>query len=261
MAVKPFLSKLSVDHLDRPQYNRVMKQIALPLYDSDDVTISDVVLHPGIASAVQAVKATLTTQSNQPAPIFMYGPSGSGKTLILKAFLGFLRSLYQSESIFIPVVNSMKSRNTLESAVSTRKASLGTVLIDDVDMVSGPDMKHLWNLWNQLLTTGTRLVCASAVGPEKIFLDDPHLRSRMISGLALELIPPDDNVRVLILDKMASKRGLRLTHDVINYLLSRKSRNLRKLEQIVEVLDRVSMEEHRRVTLRLVKDVEAQELI
>ncbi|MGC8658076.1 MAG: HdaA/DnaA family protein [Desulfomonilaceae bacterium] len=222
------------------------------------------VLHPGIANAVKALKANLETQTRHPAPVLLYGPSGSGKTLILKAFSRFVRSVDHHNnfnSIFISVTNQDKSGDDLETVASTGQTSTGRVMIDDVDKVTGPDRKHLWNLWNQLVTTGTRLVCASTDGPEKIFQDDPHLRSRMISGLTLELFPPEDDIRVLILDKMASKRGLRLTPDVINYLLSRKSRNLKKLEQIIELLDSVSMEAHRRVTLRLVKEIEAQRLL
>ncbi len=137
----------------------------------------------------------------------------------------------------------------------------GAVLIDDVDKVSGIDSKHLWNIWNKLLTTGAHLVCSSSVGPDRIFSDDPHLRSRMISGLSVELLPPDDAARILILDRMATKRGIRMTHDVISYLLSRKSRNLKRLEEILKILDRVSMEERRRVTLRLVKQIEAEGII
>ncbi|MGC8604399.1 MAG: HdaA/DnaA family protein [Desulfomonilaceae bacterium] len=244
-----------------------MKQIALPLYDSNNRSFSDVVHHPGITKSIQMLQANLIQEANQFVPIFLHGPSGSGKTLILKALLTFLKSSSHANHpnfIFIPVRDSSDSAPRLESVVSISPDQLSmirTVIIDDVDDVSRFDAKHLWNLWNQLLTTGARLITASSVGPEEIFADDQHLRSRMISGLTLGLAPPDDNTRVLILDKMARKKGLRLTHDVISYLLSRKSRNLKRLEQILEILDTVSMEEHRKVTLRFLKGIEASGLI
>ena len=244
-----------------------MKQIALPLYAPDDCSFSDIVSHPGIANPIQMLLATFLSELNEAVPAFLHGPSGSGKTLILKALQGFLTSenvKLRSKCIFLPVTNNGHGSPTLESVVGMNHEQLGqygAVLIDDVDKVSGIDSKHLWNLWNKLLTTGAHLVCSSSVGPDRIFSDDPHLRSRMISGLSVELLPPDDAARILILDRMATKRGIRMTHDVISYLLSRKSRNLKSLEEILKILDRVSMEERRRVTLRLVKQIEAEGII
>ncbi|MDA8408072.1 MAG: DnaA/Hda family protein [Deltaproteobacteria bacterium] len=244
-----------------------MKQIALALYDPDECSFSDIVSHSGIANSIQMLLATFLSEPNEAVPAFLYGPSGSGKTLILKALQGFLTSQnmkHLGKCIFLPVTNNSHDSPNLESIVDMNHEQLvkyGAVLIDDVDKLSGIDAKHLWNLWNKLLTTGAHLVCSSSVGPDRIFSDDPHLRSRMISGLSVELLPPDDAARILILDRMATKRGIRLTHDVISYLLSRKSRNLKRLEEILKILDMVSMEERRRVTLRLVKQIEGEGII
>lgn len=241
-----------------------MKQIALPLYDPDDCSFSDIVSHPGIANPIQMLRATFLSDLSEAVPVFLHGPLGSGKTLILKALQEFLLSenmKHRPKCIFVPVTNNAHAGPTLESVVGMNHEELAqyrAVLIDDVDKVSGIDSKHLWNLWNKLLTTGAHLVCSSSVGPDQIFSDDPHLRSRMMSGLSVELLPPDDAARILILDRMAIRRGIRLTPDVINYLLSRKSRNLKRLEEILTILDRVSMEGHRRVTLWLVKQIEAE---
>jgi len=244
-----------------------MKQIALPLYDTDDYSFSDVVPHSGVSNSIQMLQGTFQNPANESIRILIHGPSGSGKTLVLKALLNYLKhrdTANASECVLISTTDQANDGNDLESIVAMNHDDVSrysAVLIDDVDRISASDSTHLWNLWNQLLTTGAHLVCASSVGPDHIFSDNPHLRSRMISGLSLELTPPDDAARVLILDRMAIKRGLRLTHDVINYLLSRKSRNLNRLEEILRILDRISLEDRRRVTLRLIKDLEAEGLL
>lgn len=244
-----------------------MKQIALPLYDTDDYSFSDVVPHAGVSYSIQMLQGTFQNPANESIRILIHGPSGSGKTLVLKALLNYLKhrdTANASECVLISTTDQAIDGNDLEFIVAMNHDDVSrysAVLIDDVDRISASDSTHLWNLWNQLLTTGAHLVCASSVGPDHIFSDNPHLRSRMISGLSLELTPPDDAARVLILDRMAIKRGLRLTHDVINYLLSRKSRNLNRLEEILRILDRISLEDRRRVTLRLIKDLEAEGLL
>ena len=244
-----------------------MKQIALALYDNSDSSFSDVVPHPGISGAIQALQASFGSHVKAPPQIFIHGPVGSGKTLLIKALYNLLRSERQGGTPRV-ILAQMSDPNPevrgLESMVAMSKdevSSLAAVLIDDVDIVPDSQANHLWNLWNQLITTGAGLVCSSTVGPELIFPENRHLSSRMISGLTLELTPPDDSARVLILDRMAKKRGVRLTHDVISYLLSRKSRNLKTLEDILSTLDQVSLEEKRRVTLKLIKDLEAEGLV
>lgn len=256
-----------IDHSDRRQYNQVMKQIALPLYETDDFSFSDIVLHLGISNSIKMLQGTFQNPANESIRVLTHGPSGSGKTLVLKALLNYFRNREfgnTGECVLISADDQEAEGNNLESIVAMNHEDMSryaAVLIDDVDRISASDSNHLWNLWNQLLTTGAHLVCASSVGPDHIFSDNPHLRSRMISGLSLELSPPDDASRVLILDRMATKRGLRLTHDVISYLLSRKSRNLNRLEEILGILDRISLEDRRRVTLRLIKDLEAEGLL
>jgi DnaA-homolog protein len=244
-----------------------MKQIALALYDNSDSSFSDVVPHPGISGAMQALQASFGSHVKAPPHIFIHGPAGSGKTLLIKALNNLLRSERQGGTSRV-ILTQMSDPNSefhgLESVVAMSRdevSLLAAVLIDDVDKVPDSEANHLWNLWNQLITTGAGLVCSSTVGPELIFPENRHLSSRMISGLSLELTPPDDSARVLILDRMAKKRGVRLTHDVISYLLSRKSRNLKTLEDILLTLDQVSLEEKRRVTLKLIKDLEAEGLV
>ena len=244
-----------------------MKQIALDLYDNSDSSFSDVVPHPGISGVMKALQASFGSHLKAPPHIFIHGPVGSGKTLLIKALYGLLRSERPGGTSRV-ILTQMSDPNSefqgLESLIAMSKdevSSLAAVLIDDVDKVPDFEANHLWNLWNQLITTGAGLVCSSTVGPELIFPENRHLSSRMISGLSLELTPPDDSARVLILDRMAKKRGVRLTHDVISYLLSRKSRNLKTLEEILTTLDKVSLEEKRRVTLNLIKDLEAEGMV
>jgi len=187
--------------------------------------------------------------------------------MILRASVEYFKHVSPSiygKCFFVSVEDHGTSEPTLKSLAqfdNEEFTGVRLVCVDDVDKVSEQESNHLWSLWNRVMVAGAQLICASSVGPEELFAGNSHLRSRMLSGLSLELTPPNDDVRVRILDGMASRRGIRLTHDVINYLLSRKSRNLKKLEDMLDILDEKSLQERRRVTLRFIKDLESEQTL
>ncbi|MEI6133532.1 MAG: DnaA/Hda family protein [Desulfomonile sp.] len=247
-----------------------MRQIALPLFDSKVFSFSDVIVHPGISRSIELLESSLTEiPHSDPVSkrILLHGPSGSGKTMILRASVEYFKHVSPSiygKCFFVSVEDHGTSEPTLKSLAqfdNEEFTGVRLVCVDDVDKVSEQESNHLWSLWNRVMVAGAQLICASSVGPEELFAGNSHLRSRMLSGLSLELTPPNDDVRVRILDGMASRRGIRLTHDVINYLLSRKSRNLKKLEDMLDILDEKSLQERRRVTLRFIKDLESEQTL
>ncbi len=247
-----------------------MRQIALPLFDPKVFLFSDIIVHQGISDTMGLLESALTEVSHSnpvPKTILLHGPSGSGKTMLLRASSEYFKHLNQSiyrKGLFVSISDRRLNEPTLEMMARFDQGELSAVnlvCVDDVDKISGIESNDLWSLWNRLLVVGAHLVCSSSVGPEALFTENPHLRSRMLAGLSLELTPPDDHTRVLILDKMASRRGIKLSQDVINYLLSRKSRNLKKLEELLDILDEISLQERRRVTLRLIKELESELLL
>ena len=74
----------------------------------------------------------------------------------------------------------------------------------------------------------------------------------------LKLDVPNDSVRLLIVDKMARDRNIRISEDVCRYLVTRKSRNVKELERLLDILDQTSLELQRRITIPLVKLLEHQ---
>ncbi|MFH0958950.1 MAG: DnaA/Hda family protein, partial [Pseudomonadota bacterium] len=261
------LLNLMVDHSSGHQYNGGMRQIALPLFDPSICSFSDVIVHPGISESLVFLQSALAeiSRSNPDAKrILLHGPSGSGKTMLLRASVEYFKngspSIHQ-KCFFVSLADRKVNEPSLETLARLDHEQLSLVklvCIDDVDKISEQEPNHLWSLWNRLMVVGAHLICSSSVGPEDLFVENSHLRSRMLAGLSLELTAPNDNERILVLDKMASRRGIKLTHDVINYLLSRKSRNLKKLEDMLNLLDEASLSERRRVTVRLIKDLEIE---
>lgn len=244
-----------------------MSQLILQLVTPPKFTFDNLVVHEGIEQAFHAIQRVYGTGEPPLPPVFLHGVQGTGKTHILRALASFLSERFCGGTrgvAFVHAVGDPPSFPEMAKLVEDEQQELRSlfgVLVDDVHLVRGEDSGHLWNLCNKLTRSGAALVMASLAPPEEIFRDDPHLSSRIASGLVFRLDPPPDQVRILILDKMARDMNLRVSHDISNYLVTRKSRNIKELNKVLAVLDRASLEQKRRITLPLIKQLEREGLI
>jgi len=136
-------------------------------------------------------------------------------------------------------------------------AAMCCVAVDDVHLIQDEDQADLWNLSNRMTRIGAPLLMTARLSGEEVFPENPHLRSRINAGLVFALDPPQDQDRLLILDKMARDRSIRVPQEVCNYLVTRKARNIKELAKALEVLDSASLELKRRITVPLIKMLEA----
>lgn len=241
-----------------------MTQLLLALSTPPRYSFDNIVEHEGIREALTAILATYTMPKPPVPSLFLYGQAGTGKTHILRALASTLDEAYggdQRSVRFIAATEPLPSFPDLESLVmedGESMARLRGVVVDDVHLISGRDASHLWNLSNQLTRTGAPLMMGSRTSPAEAFSGEPHLTSRVTSGLVFRLDPPEDVVRMLIMDKMAADRHVRLSPDVMKYLITHKSRNISDLSVLLDILDRASLELKRRITVPLIKMLEKE---
>ena len=201
------------------------------------------------------------------SPLFLHGPPGTGKTHILNAVASLLESRFAPKTARVKCISaSVKPPRfpDLEALVSDPidpADGLLAVIVDDAHLANEEDSAHLWSLSNKLTRSGAPLILAARTPPEEIFPANAHLRSRIVSGLILALEPPEDPIRMLIVDKMARDKNVRISREVCAYLVSRKSRNVKELERLLDILDRASLELKRRITIPLAKALEKDGLL
>lgn len=239
-----------------------MSQLLLPLTSKPTYDANNLVVHPGIEQPLRGVQ-TVYGAGAPPLPFtFLHGDHGTGKTHVLRVVATILKQRPDLEAQRVKLISVRGGANVCEelNVLVDEEASQDgpfALLVDDVHLLGPGDVGKLWNIANKLERAGLPLVTASLFPPEAVFADNPHLRSRLVSGLVFGLEAPDDSIRVLILDKMARDRNVRLTHDVANYLVTRKARNIKELEIILELLDLESLRLKRRITLPLVRSLES----
>ncbi len=157
------------------------------------------------------------------SPLFLHGPPGTGKTHILNAVASLLESRFAPKTARVKCISaSVKPPRfpDLEALVSDPidpAHGLLAVIVDDAHLANEEDSAHLWSLSNKLTRSGAPLILAARTPPEEIFPANAHLRSRIVSGLILALEPPEDPIRMLIVDKMARDKNVRISREVCAY--------------------------------------------
>jgi len=111
----------------------------------------------------------------------------------------------------------------------------------------------LFHAVNRARETGATVLAAGPLPPARLALRE-DLRSRLAWGLVYEIKPLTDDERATYLRGEAARRGLRLTDDVVAYLLSHVRRDMVSLGAILDHLDRTSLERQRALTLPLVRE-------
>lgn len=244
-----------------------MTQLLLPLTTPPRLTFEALIVHEGIQTAVSTIQSVYGTGGPPLPPLFLHGPPGTGKTHMLNALALLLEIRFAPKAAgvrFISAAGEPPRFPELEALVSDPETSvqgLLAVIVDDAHRANEEDSAHLWSLSNKLTRSGAPLILAARTPPEEIFPANAHLRSRIVSGLVLALEPPEDAIRMLIVDKMARDKNVRIPREVCAYLVSRKSRNVKELEGLLDILDRASLELKRRITIPLIKTLEKEGLL
>lgn len=130
----------------------------------------------------------------------------------------------------------------------------GSAVFDDIGDLDEAAQVAAFDAFNHARAAGQRFVAAGENAPAGLKLRE-DLRTRLGWGLIYRLLPLSDEDMQAALTKHARDRGFDLDPAIANWLLTRASRDLGRLLQIVEALDRYSLEHKRRITLPLLKEI------
>jgi len=129
--------------------------------------------------------------------------------------------------------------------------------LDDADTLTGDanGEEALLHLYNYMLETDGALLLASEKAPAYWPVSLADLSSRMKALHGSGIAPPDDSLLAALLVKQFQDRQLRISEEVVAYLMPRMERSFEAVARIVAEIDAVALERLRPVTVPLVRDV------
>ncbi|MFA7323077.1 MAG: chromosomal replication initiator protein DnaA [Candidatus Nanopelagicales bacterium] len=195
-----------------------------------------------IGSSNRFAHAAAVAVAEQPAraynPLFIYGGSGLGKTHLLHAIGHYTRTLYQgtrvryvsSEEFTNEFINSI--RDDKAAVFQRRYRDVDVLLVDDIQFLSGKvqTQEEFFHTFNTLHNANKQIVITSDLPPKLLQDFEDRMRSRFEWGLITDVQPPDLETRIAILRKKSVQERLVAPPEVLEYIASKVSSNIRELE-------------------------------
>jgi chromosomal replication initiator protein len=171
-------------------------------------------------------------------PLFIYGGSGLGKTHLLHAIGHYAQSLFKG--IRVRYVSSEEFTNDFINAIAnnrgpefqSRYREIDILLIDDIQFLQGKDstQEAFFHTFNTLHDHNKQVVVTSDLPPKQLTGFEDRMRSRFEWGLITDVQAPDLETRIAILRKKAASERIDINDEVVEYMASKVSSNIRELE-------------------------------
>ncbi len=177
------------------------------------------------------------------APVYLWGASGAGKTHLLHSLNHDMQAGWFDSTTPAPW--------PFDDAWSL-------IVLDGCDAFDDAQQQSAFVLFIDAASHGTPIAAAGSVPPVDLPLRD-DLRTRLGSGLVFSIAPLGEADARAVLRNEADRRGIVLSDDVMSFLMTRFSRDLKHLMALLDRLDEFALAEHRAVTVPLLKKLFEEE--
>ena len=195
-----------------------------------------------IGTSNRFAHAAAVAVAEQPAkaynPQFIYGGSGLGQTHLLHAIGHYTKTLFKgthvryisSEEFTNEFINSI--RDDKAANFQRRYRDIDVLLVDDIQFLSGKvqTQEEFFHTFNTLHNANKQIVITSDLPPKQLPDFEDRMRSRFEWGLITDVQPPDLETRIAILRKKSTQERLVAPPEVLEYIASKISTNIRELE-------------------------------
>lgn len=212
------------------------------------------------AAAIAVSEAPGATTFN---PLVIYGGVGLGKTHLIQAIGNFAkyegtvkRVLYvSSEKFTIEFIESIQKNKTTEFSNIYRNVDI--LMVDDIHFFIDKErtQEEFFHTFNTLHQKGKQIILTSDRPPKELKGMEERLISRFQWGLVVDIHPPELETRIAILQKKAEENGIDVPFEVVNYIATNVTSNIRELEgSLIRLLARSSLQ-GQDINLELAKNV------
>ena len=225
-----------------------MKQIALDIGVDNSPTLQGFFAGPNEAALrhleLWAGTAGSGNPARSPVPSYLWGAEGSGKTHLLKAVQVALREQGAS--------SGWLDASVLEPPEFSEDWAV--VLLDDVHLYTALQQQTAFNWFVNAQTYQRGVLAAGALPPADLKMRD-DLRTRLGWGHVFQLQLLGEPDRRAVLRQAADARGLFLSDEVMDFMLTRFSRDLGSLMELLVLMDGYALQTKRAITIPLIKSM------
>lgn len=219
----------------------MMQQLALDIGLATGPTLTNFFAGPNEA-ALKHLQLWVSNPMRSPVPIYLWGATASGKTHLLKA----VGELLRGQGATVGWLDS----SMLEPP--EYQESWSVVLMDDVQRFTAVQQHMAFNWFVNAQTHQRGVLAAGELPPADLRLRE-DLRTRLGWGHVFQMQVLTEPERRAVLRQEADARGVFLGDDAMDFMLSRFSRDLGSLMQLLELLDIYALQNKRAITIPLIK--------
>ena len=219
------------------------QQLLLEVIPAPSPTLDDTITGQN-AAALAAAKTLAPGRA-----IYLWGPPGSGRTHFLRAMCAHRPSVYMDFRTPGPDI--------LALATGGRDGSQQLIAIDDIQAMQPEQLAGvfaLYNHWRESSSSSNAFALAVTGDRSASAMDmREDLRTRLGWDLVFRLSPLSDEDKREALQSYTEKKGLPFSAEVLQWMFTYYSRDIRQLFALADALDRYSLSHHRPVTVPLIR--------
>jgi len=193
-----------------------------------------------------AARAVAEAPGDSYNPLFIYGASGLGKTHIMHAIANYIKEatpktnvLYSTcENFTNELIDSIRLRSTSrnrEADFRRKYRNVDVLIVDDVQFLANKKttQEEFFNTFNELYAQGKQIILSADCAPQNIETLSDRLVTRFSGGLTAQVLPPDIETKIAILQKKAAAKKCVISLEVASYLAENSGPDVRTLEGLL----------------------------
>ena len=177
-------------------------------------------------------------------PLFLYSEVGLGKTHLVQAMAWELKNKYKNKNIvylsaekfMLLFVQSLQNNDINKFKDQFRNIDI--LLIDDIQFIAGKEgtQKEFFYTFNTLLSENKKIILACNKAPDNMEYIDIQLKSRMTSGIVVNIDRPNYDMRFQLAKKKAEILGLQCPDSILEYIAHNITTTNRDIEGAIKKL-------------------------
>lgn len=196
-------------------------------------------------------------------PLFLYGGVGLGKTHLMHAIAWHCKEknpkrkvLYMSaEKFMYRFIKALRSKDVMSFKEEFR--SVDVLMIDDIQFICGKEstQEEFFHTFNAIIDNNKQMVISCDRSPSDLDNVEDRIKSRLGWGLVADVHSTTYELRVGILESKLEKMDIKISQNVIDFLASKITSNVRELEGALNKVIAHSTLVGREVTLESTQDI------